>query len=170
MLALATNRGVLKSEADVRRQESVGKPPGLGADRPLQLGPLDPPQMGNAYALVNQPGTALLAHAITAARVRCLFGGALRLSHAALARGLGMRKEILQGEGDLDRIAFALTLTGRRVYTEAAVLAFLTRRDMPPPRSEKPCPNPPKLRARPISDAGAADFRQKLAARRRASV
>ncbi len=108
--------------------------------------------------------------AVTAARVREIFEGALRVSHAALARRLGMRRTHLATEGDLGRIAFALTPTRRRVYTEAAVIAWLARRDAPPPPVEKAPPRPPKRRSRAVADAGVIDFQAKLAARRAAGA
>lgn len=107
---------------------------------------------------------------ITEARVRGIFGNAIRLSHAALARRLGVRKETLQAEGDRERLAFALTPTKRRVYTEAAVLSFLSLRDRPPPMDAIAPRNnllaSPRRRTWPSADAGAIDFQTKLAARR----
>lgn len=107
---------------------------------------------------------------VTAARVRGIFGDAIRLSHAALARGLGVRKETLKAEGDRERLAFTLTPTERRVYTEAAVLSFLSLRDRPRPmEANMPRKNlsaSPRRRVRASADAGAIDFQTKLAARR----
>ncbi len=104
----------------------------------------------------------------TRAQVDALFAGALRISHARLARFLVVKPATLAAEGDRRVLAFQTTPTGRRLYTREAVLAYLARADEPPPpavATGRP-PPPPKRRRRQVNDASVIDFQQKLAARR----
>lgn len=98
-----------------------------------------------------------------------LFAGAPRVSHAALARFLRVRRDTLQSEGDRGAIAFQLTPTGRRLYTRAAVEAFLARADAPPPAEPaKPATPPPRVRrrGRGARSAEVLDFQAEVAAAR----
>jgi hypothetical protein len=98
-----------------------------------------------------------------------LFAGAPRVSHAALARFLRLRGSTLQAEGDRGAIAFQLTPTGRRLYTRAAVEAFLARADAPPAQEPaKPAQPPPRLRrrSRGARTADVVDFQAEVAAAR----
>ena len=108
--------------------------------------------------------------AATRAQVDALFAGALRVSHARLARFLVVKPATLAADGDRRMIAFQTTPTGRRLYTREAVHAFLARADEPPPQPvpTSRTPPPPKRRRRAAGDAGVIDFQQKLAARRAA--
>lgn len=107
----------------------------------------------------------------TLTQVDALFAGALRVSHARLARFLVLRPATLHADGNRRALAFQTTPTGRRLYTREAVLAYLARADEPSPRQPAATAAAPRHRARrrrTSADASVVDFQQKVAARRAA--